>query len=73
MSPKEFFEFAKKHNAKMMDLHYNALEEDHDFLTKGDVFSEALIQSWINWKRSEELDPLALRPHPYEFHLYYDS
>ena len=51
----------------------NALEEDHDFLTKGDVFSEALIQSWINWKRSEELDPLALRPHPYEFHLYYDS
>jgi glutamine synthetase len=50
-----------------------ALEEDHDFLTKGGVFDESLIQSWINWKRSEELDPLALRPHPYEFELYYDS
>lgn len=50
----------------------NALEADHEFLTRGGVFSEGLIQSWINWKRGEELDPLALRPHPYEFHLYYD-
>ena len=51
----------------------DALEADHAFLTKGDVFAEELIQSWINWKRDEEIDPLALRPHPYEFHLYYDS
>lgn len=50
----------------------NALEEDHKFLTRGGVFSEELISSWINWKRDEELDPMALRPHPYEFHLYYD-
>ena len=51
----------------------DALEADHAFLTKGDVFAEELIQSWITWKREEEIDPLALRPHPYEFHLYYDS
>ena len=50
----------------------DALEADHAFLTKGDVFAEELIQSWITWKREEEIDPLALRPHPYEFHLYYD-
>ena len=39
----------------------DALEADHAFLTKGDVFAEELIQSWINWKRDEEIDPLALR------------
>ncbi|MBL7215233.1 MAG: type I glutamate--ammonia ligase [Phycisphaerae bacterium] len=50
----------------------DALEADCEFLTKGGVFSEELIGSWINWKRSEEIDPMALRPHPYEFHLYYD-
>ena len=51
----------------------NALEADHEFLTKGGVFSTDLINSWINWKRNEEIDPMALRPHPHEFHLYYDS
>ena len=51
----------------------DALEADHAFLTAGGVFDESLIQSFINWKRVEELDPMALRPHPYEFHLYYDS
>ena len=50
----------------------DALEQDHDFLTVGGVFSDSLISSWINWKRTEELDPMALRPHPYEFSLYYD-
>ena len=51
----------------------DALEKDHDFLLAGGVFSEDLIQSWIDWKRHEELDGMALRPHPYEFNLYYDS
>ena len=37
------------------------------------MFTEALIDSWITWKRKEELGPMALRPHPYEFDLYYDS
>jgi glutamine synthetase len=50
----------------------DALEKDHEFLTKGGVFSEDLITSWIEWKRVEELAPLALRPHPHEFALYYD-
>ena len=51
----------------------DALELDHKFLLAGGVFTEDLIQSWIGWKREEELKELALRPHPYEFHLYYDS
>ena len=39
---------------------------------EGIAFSEELISSWINWKRDEEIDPMALRPHPYEFQMYYD-
>ena len=48
------------------------LEEDHDFLLKGDVFTEDTIKSWIDYKREEECDPVRLRPHPHEFELYYD-
>ncbi|MHC4256464.1 MAG: type I glutamate--ammonia ligase, partial [Planctomycetota bacterium] len=51
----------------------DALEADHKFLTAGDVFTDDLVETWINWKRDEEIEPLALRPHPHEFHLYYDS
>ncbi len=50
----------------------NALEEDHDYLLKGGVFTEDTIQAWIQFKRQREVDPVALRPHPHEFHLYYD-
>jgi len=55
-----------------LDEALNALEQDSVFLTKGDVFSEDLISTWIEWKRTEELDQLRLRPHPFEFDLYYD-
>ena len=48
------------------------LEEDHAFLTEGDVFTEDLIAEWIDYKRSNEIDPLRFRPHPHEFELYYD-
>ncbi|MFI2102080.1 type I glutamate--ammonia ligase [Isoptericola sp. NPDC019693] len=48
------------------------LERDHEFLTQGDVFSEDLIATWIDYKRSNEIDPIRLRPHPHEFELYYD-
>jgi glutamine synthetase len=48
------------------------LERDHEFLLKGGVFSEDLIETWIGYKRSREVDPLRLRPHPYEFFMYYD-
>ena len=48
-----------------------ALEEDHEFLLAGDVFTEDLIESWIEYKRENELKPLSLVPHPLEFQLYY--
>jgi len=48
------------------------LETDHDFLTEGGVFTPDLIETWIGLKRNDEIDPLRLRPHPYEFALYYD-
>ncbi len=49
-----------------------ALEADHEFLLKGDVFTPDVIETWIAYKRETELDPVRLRPHPYEFCLYYD-
>ena len=50
-----------------------ALEKDHDFLLKGDVFTEDVVETWIEYKTSQEIDELRLRPHPYEFALYYDA
>jgi glutamine synthetase len=50
----------------------DALEADHEFLLRGDVFSEELIETWIAWKRENEIDPVRLRPHPAEFALYFD-
>ena len=49
-----------------------ALEDDHEFLLKGDVFTEDVIDTWIGYKRKNEVDALRLRPHPFEFFLYYD-
>jgi len=51
----------------------DALEEDHDFLLKGGVFTQDVIDTYIAYKREREVDPVALRPHPYEFFLYYDA
>ncbi|GDY33217.1 type I glutamate--ammonia ligase [Gandjariella thermophila] len=48
------------------------LESDHDFLLDGGVFTPDVIETWIEFKRENEIDPLRLRPHPYEFALYYD-
>ena len=50
-----------------------ALEQDHDFLLKGDVFTEDVVETWVEYKTSQEIDELRLRPHPYEFALYYDA
>lgn len=50
----------------------SALEEDYEFLLKGDVFSEDVIRAWLSYKREHEVDPVRLRPHPYEFMLYFD-
>ena len=49
-----------------------ALEADHEYLTEGGVFTEDLIETWIDWKRENEVKPVQLRPTPHEFELYYD-
>jgi glutamine synthetase len=50
----------------------DALARDHEFLLRGDVFTQDVINTWISYKQKNEVDALALRPHPYEFCLYYD-
>ena len=50
----------------------DALKDDHDFLLKGEVFTEDLIDAWIEYKLNREVNPLQARPHPYEFELYSD-
>lgn len=50
----------------------NCLEDDHNFLLKGDVFTEELLETYIAYKRRHEAEAVRLRPHPYEFELYYD-
>jgi len=49
-----------------------ALADDHEYLLKGDVFTEDVINTWINYKMDKEIRPMALQPHPFEFSLYYD-
>jgi glutamine synthetase len=49
-----------------------SLAQDHDFLLRGDVFTRDVIETWIEYKTAHEVDPVRLRPHPYEFFLYYD-
>jgi len=55
-----------------LDEALRALEKDHEFLLRGDVFTEGVIDAWIEYKTDKEVKPMALRPHPYEFGLYYD-
>lgn len=55
-----------------LDEALKALEQDHEFLLKGDVFTEDVIQKWIEYKTLSEVDPVRMRPHPHEFKLYFD-
>ena len=55
-----------------LDEVLDALEADHEFLLKGDVFTQDAIDTWIDYKRKNEVDPIRLRPHPWEFALYFD-
>jgi glutamine synthetase len=57
---------------KSLDEVIDRLEADHDYLLEGGVFTSDLIETWIALKRENEIDPLRLRPHPFEFALYYD-
>src|SRR5690606_3541609 len=50
----------------------DALEADHEFLLEGGVFTEDLVETWLDYKRTKELNQIRLRPHPWEFMLYYD-
>ncbi len=75
---KDLYDLEAKEMAKIrtmpgsLDEALNHLEKDHQFLLKGGVFSEDLIEAWIGYKRAKEVDTMRLRPHPYEYFLYYD-
>ena len=75
---KDLYDLEPKEAAKIrtmpgsLDEALTHLEKDHQFLLKGGVFTEDLIETWVSYKRAKEVDALRLRPHPYEFCLYYD-
>src|SRR4029079_9355858 len=50
----------------------DALEKDHEFLLRGDVFTKDAIHEWLDYKRTKELNPIRMRPTPHEFYLYFD-
>ena len=50
----------------------DSLEADHQWLLEGGVFTQDVIDTWIGYKRVREVDQVRLRPHPYEFSMYYD-
>lgn len=55
-----------------LDAVLDRLETDHEYLTAGGVFTEDLIETWIDYKRANEVDAVRLRPTPHEFAMYYD-
>ena len=75
---KDIYDLPPEEKAKVPStphsLHHalNNLEQDHEWLLKGDVFTEDMVRAWINYKRVNEVDAIRTRPHPYEFALYYD-
>jgi len=71
MSAEELAE--TKHTPGRLEEALEALGRDHEFLTADGVFTDDLIETWIQYKTDNEVDPLRLRPHPYEFYLYYDN
>jgi glutamine synthetase len=70
LPPEELAEIPSAPGA--LDEALEALKADHAFLLKGDVFTKDVIDRWIEYKIESEVNPVRLRPHPYEFHLYYD-
>jgi glutamine synthetase len=75
---KDLYELAPEEHANVaqvpasLEAVLQALEEDHEFLLQGDVFTPDLIETWVDLKRTSEIAPLQLRPHPHEFELYFD-
>jgi glutamine synthetase len=70
--PPEEARLIKQVTGSLSDV-LEALEADYEFLLKGDVFTEDLLEAYIAYKRDAEVDPIRMRPHPYEFTLYYDA
>ena len=56
-----------------LDEALKALEDDHEFLLKGDVFTKDVVENWVRFKTENDVDPVRLRPHPYEFYLSFDA
>jgi glutamine synthetase len=71
LTPKEYSKIKSVPGSLSESL--SALEKDYKFLTAGGVFTEGLISAYIEYKKENELAPMALRPHPFEFELYYDN
>jgi glutamine synthetase len=71
MPPEELKDVPKP--PAFLDDALNALQKDHEFLLQGEVFTEDVISTWIDFKRKEEVEAVRIRPHPYEFALYFDS
>ena len=76
----DIYEYAHKKDAPpikstpgSLDEALDALEKDHDFLLRDGVFTEDLIEVWLDYKRAKEVDFIRLRPHPAEFSLYFDT
>jgi glutamine synthetase len=70
LSPEELKNVA--HVPHSLDQALDALESDHEWLLKGDVFTSDVIETWISYKRENEVDEVRARPVPHEFFLYYD-
>ena len=75
---KDLYELEPEEAAKVpsvpgsLDAALEALEADHKFLLEGGVFTKDFIDLWVEYKQKNEIDPVRMRPHPHEFHLYYD-
>ena len=75
---KDLYELPAEELAKVpqvpasLDGALDALEADHDYLLEGGVFTDDVITNWVDYKRTREVDEIRLRPHPWEFYLYYD-
>ena len=70
LPPAEYRDIAKLPSS--LEAALEALREDHDFLTEGDVFTQDLIDTWLDYKEANEVAPMRAYPHPYEYQLYYD-
>jgi len=70
LAPEELAEVPKTPGS--LEEALSALEKNHEFLLRGEVFTSDVIETWIKYKREKEVDAMRLRPHPYEFCLYYD-